>query len=312
MSERLQHVGPLLQALHQPLGAAEGDHRAVVGAQVQRRIEHPPADLGHGLRPAAGAGAGWRRRRRPPPAMKVGAVRQAAMALAASTSVTASWNSAARSALPAPVSSFCTSGSQHRRLQAGKAEIQVAAVQHRPRQLEAARRTRLGQLGQRRPAGVAEAEQLGGLVEGLAGRVVERLAEQFVLADAVATRINCVWPPETSRATNGKAADRPTAGARAGGLRDDAPAAPAPRAPCQRLGEAGADQQGAGQARSGRVGDGVDVPAAAPASASTALQQRNQAPDVVARGQFGHHAAVGLVHRDLRMHGMASRPRSVS
>jgi hypothetical protein len=36
---------------------------------------------------------------------------------------------------------------------------------------------------QRRPPGVAETQQLCGLVEGLAGGVVERFAEQFVIAD---------------------------------------------------------------------------------------------------------------------------------
>jgi hypothetical protein len=37
------------------------------------------------------------------------------------------------------------------------------------------------------------------------------------------------------------------------------------------------------------------------------LQQRDQAPDVVARCQFRHHAAIGLVHRHLGMHRMAEQ-----
>ena len=41
------------------------------------------------------------------------------------------------------------------------------------------------QARERRPAGVAQAEQLGTLVEGLAGGIVDRLAEQFVVADGL-------------------------------------------------------------------------------------------------------------------------------
>jgi hypothetical protein len=42
-------------------------------------------------------------------------------------------------------------------------------------------------------------------------------------------------------------------------------------------------------------------------SASTLCQQRDQAADVVARGQFRHHAAIGFVHRHLGMHRMAEQ-----
>ena len=61
---------------------------------------------------------------------------------------------------------------------AGKREIEVAAVQQRARQLEGLRITLSRQLCQCRSAGVTQAEHLGGLVEGLAGRVVDGLAQQ--------------------------------------------------------------------------------------------------------------------------------------
>jgi hypothetical protein len=92
---------------------------------------------------------------------------------------------------------------QHRRLQPGKTEAQVAGMQHRPRQSYTPGLPSSASCDSR-PAGVRQPEQLGALVEGLAGRIVQRFAEQFVVAHA-GTRINCVWPPETSSATNGNA-----------------------------------------------------------------------------------------------------------
>ena len=62
---------------------------------------------------------------------------------------------------------------QHRGLQPRKREIEVAAVQQRARQREGGGVAELGQRGQRRAARIAQAEQLGGLVERLAGRVVD-------------------------------------------------------------------------------------------------------------------------------------------
>jgi hypothetical protein len=66
----------------------------------------------------------------------------------------------------------------------------------------------------------------------------------------------------------------------------------------QRAGHARAHQQRAGQAGAPGVGDHVDIaqrsrPRPAP------VRQRQHAADVVAAGQFRHHAAVGLVHGDL-------------
>jgi hypothetical protein len=60
----------------------------------------------------------------------------------------------------------------------------------------------LGQRGQLRPAGIRQAHQLGGLVEGLAGGVVQGFAQQPV-APMASTATSWVCPPDTSRATNG-------------------------------------------------------------------------------------------------------------
>ena len=69
----------------------------------------------------------------------------------------------------------------------------------------APRAARLGQLRERRSARIGQAEQLRGLVERLAGGVVERVAEQPVVARRPSTSNSWLWPPDTSSATNGNA-----------------------------------------------------------------------------------------------------------
>ena len=68
---------------------------------------------------------------------------------------------------------------EQRGLQAREREVQPGHPRGR-REGERGRVAVRGELGQRRPAGVAEAEQPRALVERLAGRVVERLAERRV------------------------------------------------------------------------------------------------------------------------------------
>ena len=100
-------------------------------------------------------------------------------ALATSTSTTAVWNDAATSA-DVDVG-MLADVVDDRRLQAAEAEVEPV-VEHRPREAD-----RLGIAVQRgvvdrRPAGIAEVEEPRHLVERLAGGVVDRLAEQPVVA----------------------------------------------------------------------------------------------------------------------------------
>ena len=67
----------------------------------------------------------------------------------------------------------------------------------------------------------------------------------------------------------------------------------------QRARHPGAHQQRAGQARTARVGHYIDLVETAPSFGEYGIGQRQHAPDVVPAGQFGHHAAIGLVHVDL-------------
>ena len=47
-----------------------------------------------------------------------------------------------------------------------------------------------------------------------------------------------------------------------------------------------------------------------PASREHLLDQRHDAPDVVARRELGHDAAVVVVHRDLRVQRVREQPRA--
>ena len=61
-----------------------------------------------------------------------------------------------------------------------------------------------------------------------------------------------------------------------------------------------------------RVGDPIEIVEPATGFGDHAFGQRHDAPDVVARRELGHHAAVGLVHRDLRVQRVREQaPRAV-
>src|SRR3546814_1860408 len=73
----------------------------------------------------------------------------------------------------------------HRGLQPGETEIAAGLAPQRPRQVEARGIAALCQPLDRRAAGIAQAEQLGGLVEGLTGGIVDGGPEPAVLPDAL-------------------------------------------------------------------------------------------------------------------------------
>ncbi len=69
-------------------------------------------------------------------------------------------------------------------LEPAEAEVETRPIGHRPRKPIAGRVTLLRQLRQRRSTRIGQAEDFCGLVEGLAGGVVQRLTEQLVRTDA--------------------------------------------------------------------------------------------------------------------------------
>ena len=174
-------------------------------------------------------------------------------------------------------------------------------MQHGSRQIDRVGVAALGQFGERRAAGVGQAEQFGGLVESFSGRVVESLAEQFVLSDAGHAHQLAVaagdqqrderegrWRARQQRRQQVafEVVYRHRRDAERGG---------------QAFGKGGADEQRASQAWPLRIGHGVDLRELAAAVAQYLAQQRNGTSNVVARSEFRDNAAVFAVHQDLRM-----------
>jgi hypothetical protein len=97
-----------------------------------------------------------------------------------------------RSPVPARQRSLADRG-----LEAGKREVAAGAAFKRPRQRETARVAVGRRRFDRRAAGIARPKQLGALVEGLAGRVVE-VVPSCRYARRRRRRASCECPPETS------------------------------------------------------------------------------------------------------------------
>ena len=196
-----------------------------------------------------------------------------------------------------------------RRLQAGEREVEIAAVQQGPGQRIGFRVAVVGQPGQGRPAGVAQAQQLGTLVEGLAGRVVDGLAQQRVLAHVGHVH-------ELRMATRHQQRDEGKRRRVVGQERRqqvafevvDAQHGP-PQRRAQRHCHTGTHQQRAGQPRPAGVGHEVDLVQAARGLGQHLAGQRQHALHMVARGQFGHHAAERGMHVHLRVQGLRPQLR---
>ncbi len=80
--------------------------------------------------------------------------------------------------------------------------------------------------------------------------------------------------------------------------------------PGQRPRHAGADQQCADQAGTGRIGHAVDITYTQAGVGQGLAHQRQQLADVVAAGQFGHHTTVFGVQRDLAVDRMGTQGRA--
>ena len=76
----------------------------------------------------------------------------------------------------------------------------------------------------------------------------------------------------------------------------------------QRHRNAGADEQRAREAGALRVSDQVHVLQRQAALRQHLARQRQHAAHVVARGQFGHDATVGLMHHDLAVQRLGEQP----
>ena len=180
-------------------------------------------------------------------------------------------------------------------------------MQHRPRQAEAPGHAGFGELRQLRPARIAQAEQLGGLVEGLAGGVVHGFAEQRVVAHPA-------HPHQLGVAARGQQRDEGEGG-RIGRQQWRQQVALEvmqrqrrdPARHREGLRHARPHQQRAGEPGPAGVGHGVDVRGGQPGLGQGLAQQQRQAADVVARGELGHYPAIGRVQVDLRVQAVRAQ-----
>ena len=76
----------------------------------------------------------------------------------------------------------------------------------------------------------------------------------------------------------------------------------------QRAGQTGANKQGAGQSGPSCESNGMQIGQFAASLLHDLAHQWHHPSNVVAAGQFRHHAAVGLVHVDLAVQALGQQP----
>ena len=200
----------------------------------------------------------------------------------------------------------------HRRLEAGEGEMRLRPPEHRPRQGEAVRPAGARRLLHRRPAGKAEAQQLGGLVEGLAQRIVDGGAEPLVAADVVHDQqLRVAAGDQQQQVGRLQALGEPHRQRVRLQMVDGDQRQPVHQR--QRLGRGDAHQQPADQPRPRRHRHAIELAEADPRLAHGLGDDLVEAFHVGAGGDLRHHAAVAAVLLPLRPHDVgqdapASRP----
>ena len=76
----------------------------------------------------------------------------------------------------------------------------------------------------------------------------------------------------------------------------------------ERVGEGGPGEQSAGKAGALRIGDRPELRNGAAGTREHVPGEGYEAPDMVARGELGDHAAVGFMHLDLGVHHVREQP----
>ena len=165
----------------------------------------------------------------------------------------------------------------------------------------------LRQFRKRSAAGIGQAEQFGGFVERLAGSIVKRFAEQRIVADARdAHELRVAAGNEQGDERKGRRSRREQRREQVAFKMMDGNDRHA-QGGGQPFGKSDADEQGARQSRPLRIGNGGDFVQCPFAFTQHLPQQGNRAPDMVARGQFGHDAAIVLMHADLTVQGVCEQ-----
>ena len=196
----------------------------------------------------------------------------------------------------------------HGGFQAAETEIQRSILQHRAWQREAPALPALGKLRQLRPARVRQTEHFGGFVEGFTGSVIHAFPQQPVLPHAIDAH-------ELGVAAGDQQRHKGKRGRRLGQQRReqmtfevmDGNGRFAQRAGVG-VGKRCAHQQRPRQPGAGGVGDGIERLCGQSGLMQRLRQQARQAADVVARSQFRHHAAICRVQGNLRMQRLRQQP----
>ncbi len=194
-----------------------------------------------------------------------------------------------------------------RRLQPGQRKIRIVTAGHRPRQGEPLGVAAGGLLLDQRAAGIAEAEELRGLVEGLADRVVDGAAEAQIIADAThGEDLGVAAGREKQAIGKRRGVGEPRRErVRLQVIHRDQRLVVGER---DGLGRGQADNDAADQARPGRGGDAVE-------RRERHLRLRHglgddgiERLDMGARRDLRHHAAEFGVLADLRQHDVGQNP----
>ena len=201
-----------------------------------------------------------------------------------------------------PVSGAIRSASMRKAVfRPGQREVRLRAAEHGPRQVEALRIAAAGLALDLRPARIAEAEELGDLVEGLADGVVDGRAEANVIADA-AHRDELRVPAGGEEEQVGEA--DAVGEARRQGMALEVVDGEQRLAgdERQRLGGGQPDQDAADQPRTGGRGDAVEIGEAQGRPVHGAPDQPVDHLHMRPRGDLGNDAAIGGVLGDLAEH----------
>ena len=208
----------------------------------------------------------------------------------------------------APAAALPSREREHRGLEAAEAHVEIAAVEHRARQRHRAVAAGFRETRELRPTRIGQSKELRRLVEGLAGSIVLRVAEEPVTADALDVEELGVPARDEQR-------DERKFGLRIREQRRQQMAFEVMHADdrlaereAERIRDGCADKERAREARSLRVRDAIEFGESRFRPFEHALGKRNDTTDVIARGEFGDYAPVGDVQRDLRMELVREQP----
>ena len=195
-------------------------------------------------------------------------------------------------------------GIQREGFQAAETEIQTGTVGHRARKFEHASTSRFGRFCQHRATGITETKHFCGFIEGLAGGIVQALANDFIAADfghMSEQRMTAGYKQRDERELRRILFEQRCQQMALHVVNFDRRNI---QRPCHTAPDGGARQQRADQTGPGGIGDAVEVIHTETGHSQHFVRQRQQVADMVTRCQFGYDAAVLGVDSNLAMQHM--------